>query len=68
MVGTPDNTIAAIVPNNGYLYLRWSGADVSGSGNRDEFGLDNIAITAVPEPAVALLGSLGMLGLLCRRR
>jgi hypothetical protein len=67
-IGTPSNTISAIVPVNSYIYLRWSGADVSGSGSRDEFGLDNISVTAVPEPAAALLGSLGLLALLRRRR
>lgn len=32
------------------------------------FEVDSIRITAVPEPAAALLGSLGLLGLLRRRR
>ena len=31
-------------------YLRWSGDDFSGTGGRDQFGLDNISMTAVPEP------------------
>lgn len=35
----------AIAPNN-FIYLRWSGADVGGSGSRDEFGLDDISLTA----------------------
>ncbi|MEZ4920232.1 MAG: HYR domain-containing protein [Saprospiraceae bacterium] len=30
------------------LYLRWETDDVSGSGSRDEFGLDNIVVEAVP--------------------
>lgn len=30
--------------------------------------IDNVSITAVPEPAAALLGGLGLLGLLRRRR
>lgn len=67
-LGTPTNTVVAAVPNNGFLYLRWSGADVSGGGSRDEFGLDNISVTAVPEPSITLLGGLGLLGLLRRRR
>ena len=29
-----------------YFYLKWSGDDVSGSGSRDEFALDNITINA----------------------
>lgn len=28
----------------GFFYLRWSGADVNGSGSRDEFALDSIQI------------------------
>ncbi|MBK6566016.1 MAG: T9SS type A sorting domain-containing protein [Saprospiraceae bacterium] len=31
--------------NNAYIYFRWSGADVGGSGSRDEFGLDNLSFT-----------------------
>ncbi len=30
----------------GFFYIRWSGDDVSGSTSRDEFGLDDISITA----------------------
>ena len=54
-----------IVPG-GFYYLRWSGADVSGAGNRDEFGLDNIEVTptfnqtinvTVPAPAGASYNS-----------
>jgi hypothetical protein len=33
------------IPNEGYFYVRWSGNDVSGTGARDEFALDNIAVT-----------------------
>lgn len=41
-----STTIAfANVPNGSYLYLRWYGDDVSGSGSRDEFGLDNISVS-----------------------
>lgn len=29
------------------VYLRWSGADVTGSGSRDQFALDNIVVTSV---------------------
>lgn len=35
-----------------FLYLRWSSDDVSGSGQRDEFGVDNIVITQVTPTAV----------------
>jgi hypothetical protein len=67
-VGSPSATISPTVANGGNLFFRWSGADVGGSGSRDEFALDNISITAVPEPSAALLGGLGLLALLRRRR
>jgi len=50
IVGTaPSRTTTitglSVVPG-GYVYIRWSGADVGGSGSRDEFGLDDINMTA----------------------
>lgn len=33
------------------FYLRWTGNDVSGSGSRDEFGLDNIMLNVLQAPA-----------------
>jgi hypothetical protein len=45
-VMTPRATvISGLTINDGdFYYLRWSHADVSGSGGRDEFGLDNINV------------------------
>ena len=57
-----------------FLFLRVAGDDVSGSGARDEFAVDNVQISqaAVPEPASLLTWSLaGLVGwsvLLLRRR
>lgn len=69
-----NTTITGLsIANNGLFYLRWNGADVSGSGSRDEFALDDISVTgmaAVPEAStwVAGLGlSLGMLGSYLRK-
>jgi len=48
-------------------YLTFSAFNYGG----DQFGLgtfDNLNVTLVPEPGAALIGSLGMLGLLRRRR
>lgn len=43
------------ITDGSFFYLRWSGADVSGSGSRDEFALDDLNIsvigTPVPEPS-----------------
>jgi hypothetical protein len=35
------------------FFIRWSSADVSGTGSRDEFGLDDIAITATYNSCIA---------------
>ena len=35
---------------NAFIYLRWSSNDVSGSGNRDEIGLDDIILTGFYGP------------------
>lgn len=68
-IGTPTATISATVLNGGDFYVRWSGADVGGSGSRDEFGLDNISIATVPEPSALLFcSSIGMLAIRRRRR
>lgn len=41
-----STTITGVfVPNGQYFYIRWRGDDVSGSGSRDEFALDNISVT-----------------------
>jgi hypothetical protein len=34
------------VADGGFVYLRWESDDVSGGGSRDEFGLDNITVSA----------------------
>jgi len=34
------------IPDQGFIYLRWYGDDVAGTGSRDEFALDDIDIIA----------------------
>ncbi len=53
-----------------FLFLRWTGDDVGGSGSRDEFALDNISITvsAVPEISSTFMGMIVCVGLFHRRR
>ena len=33
------------IPAAAFFFIRWEGNDVSGSGSRDEFGLDNVQLT-----------------------
>lgn len=69
-----NTTITGLsIANNGFIYLRWNGAGVSGSGSRDEFALDDISVTgmaAVPEASTWYAGlclSLGILGTFVRK-
>lgn len=49
------------VPNGGYLYLRWLGDDISGSGQRDEFALTNITLAAQSASGPVLTASAASL-------
>lgn len=48
------------------IYFRWRYSHISGTSVH--MGIDDITVTAVPEPEAALLGGIGLLGLLRRRR
>lgn len=43
------------IPNGAMFFLRWRGQDVSGSGARDEYGLDNISLS-VPAAVCTISG------------
>lgn len=47
LVGNKSTTITGLnIAPNAFYYIRWNSADVNGSGSRDEFGLDDISLTA----------------------
>lgn len=49
-----STTIGSImIAPNDYFYIRFSSGDVSGSGSRDEIGVDDIAVTASFAPVTA---------------
>ena len=61
VINNKATTISGLsLADNDFFYLRWSGADVSGSGSRDEFALDDIVVTGVtvPEPSTWVAGAL----------
>ena len=58
LVGTKSTAISSLsIANGAYFYIRWSGADVGGSGSRDEFALDNIVVSgsSTPSPELQLV-------------
>ncbi len=49
------------VPNGGEFFLRWVGEDVDGSGQRDEFAITNIGLTAQAQTGPVLIPSVSSL-------
>ncbi|MEO1528344.1 MAG: lamin tail domain-containing protein [Planctomycetota bacterium] len=41
-----STTINAPVPAGGFLYVQWAGDDSTGGGSRDEYGIDNVSVSA----------------------
>jgi hypothetical protein len=65
LIGNRSTTITGLnVAPGAFYYIRWSGADVGGSGSRDEFGLDDINLEATFE-AVCDLTDAGLTDVHC---
>ena len=64
----PTATLGAALDNQAQAWFRVVALSATtGSNSRDSFAIDNFSITAVPEPAAAVLTALGLLGILRRR-
>jgi hypothetical protein len=55
-----ENTI---IPISHTLSLRWTNSDAS-----TQYRIDDVVLSAVPEPSIAVLSALGFFGILRRRR
>lgn len=65
----PTATIGTVLNNQAQAWFRVVALSATtGSGSRDSFAIDNFTITAVPEPAAAVLAALGLFRILRRRR
>lgn len=67
---TLDTTAPGWTNTQNIGYVGWFTSSPGGVNLNDQnqVSIDNFSLTAVPEPAAALLGGLGLLGLLRRRR
>ncbi len=65
-----DNSLIATATDTDAAYTTFDNLRIGQGGLDDTFEIDNVLVvtSVIPEPSVALLGALGMLGLLRRRR
>lgn len=63
-----DNSLVALAGADIGVRFTSQSADLGANAWQRTAMIDNVTITAIPEPSFALLGGLGLLGLLRRRR
>jgi hypothetical protein len=59
---------ANLLPGNNIRIVFAQNAPFGTNPLTGEMAIDNVSVLAIPEPSIALLGGLGLLGLLRRRR
>ena len=62
------NAISTSLSDGNSAYFRFSIDDLGGSGSRDEFAVDNVMVTFIPEPSSSALVFIGLSTLIKRRR
>lgn len=60
--------VSAAITNGGYAYFQWNSVDNGGAGARPKFAVDNVVITAIPEPSTMGLFGLAAVGAWMFRR
>lgn len=65
---TPITTSSYTATGGEQFYVQVVGTRAAGGGTTHQVNFDNLIIDQVPEPSAALLGGLGLLALLRRRR
>lgn len=75
VAGSSTGTTSMTIGDKRWAFIGWtfdspitSISLIQNNGNNDNWGVDTVSFTTVPEPTAALLSGLGMLTLLRRRR
>jgi hypothetical protein len=68
MAGAFNFSYTATALDDGNPLVLLLAAGPAGAGQANRGGIDNVQLTVIPEPCAALLGGLGMIALVLRRR
>jgi hypothetical protein len=56
------------VAGSDHLYIEFDATTGANVGSTDQMGVDNVELTAAPEPMTLSLGAMGLLGMWAFRR